>query len=151
MTKLRLAIVGAGPAGIYAADILLKAEKQFDVSIDLSPRAEDTGKLAGTDLRAGVATLPLLYLRAQSTTDAAAAALLVRLERGMSSEMNIPSDDADLTLAIAELRDHHVTARTLDEAHRWAREAVAALAPLPQGPVKKALTRFADTVVKRTS
>ncbi|HEV7948309.1 MAG TPA: FAD-dependent oxidoreductase [Glaciihabitans sp.] len=35
MTKLRLAIVGAGPAGIYAADILLKAEKKFDVSIDL--------------------------------------------------------------------------------------------------------------------
>lgn len=35
MSKLRLAIVGAGPAGIYAADIILKAEKQFDVSIDL--------------------------------------------------------------------------------------------------------------------
>ena len=35
MSTLRLAIVGAGPAGIYAADILLKAEKQFDVSIDL--------------------------------------------------------------------------------------------------------------------
>ncbi|MCU1469447.1 MAG: pyridine nucleotide-disulfide oxidoreductase [Glaciihabitans sp.] len=35
MTKLRLAIVGAGPAGIYAADILLKAETHFDVSIDL--------------------------------------------------------------------------------------------------------------------
>lgn len=35
MTKLRLAIVGAGPAGIYAADILLKAERAFDVSIDL--------------------------------------------------------------------------------------------------------------------
>jgi ferredoxin/flavodoxin---NADP+ reductase len=35
VTKLRLAIVGAGPAGIYAADILLKYEKQFDVSIDL--------------------------------------------------------------------------------------------------------------------
>ena len=33
--KLRLAIVGAGPAGIYAADILLKAERPFDVSIDL--------------------------------------------------------------------------------------------------------------------
>ena len=33
--KLRLAIVGAGPAGIYAADILLKADKQFEVSIDL--------------------------------------------------------------------------------------------------------------------
>lgn len=35
MTKLRLAIVGAGPAGIYAADILLKAEEQLDISIDL--------------------------------------------------------------------------------------------------------------------
>ncbi len=38
MTKLRLAIVGAGPAGIYAADILLKAERKFDVSIDLFDR-----------------------------------------------------------------------------------------------------------------
>jgi len=35
MRKLRLAIVGAGPAGIYAADILLKHERSFDVSIDL--------------------------------------------------------------------------------------------------------------------
>ncbi|WP_029149515.1 FAD-dependent oxidoreductase [Microbacterium indicum] len=34
-TKLRLAIVGAGPAGIYAADLLLKAERAFEVSIDL--------------------------------------------------------------------------------------------------------------------
>jgi ferredoxin--NADP+ reductase len=35
LTKLRLAIVGAGPAGIYAADILLKHERTFEVSIDL--------------------------------------------------------------------------------------------------------------------
>lgn len=38
MTKLRLAIVGAGPAGIYAADLVLKAERAFDVSIDLFER-----------------------------------------------------------------------------------------------------------------
>ncbi len=38
MTKMRLAIVGAGPAGIYAADILLKEERGFDVSIDLFDR-----------------------------------------------------------------------------------------------------------------
>jgi ferredoxin--NADP+ reductase len=36
--KLRLAIVGAGPAGIYAADILLKHDRPFDVSIDLFER-----------------------------------------------------------------------------------------------------------------
>lgn len=35
MTQLRLAVIGAGPAGIYASDILLKAERKFDVSIDL--------------------------------------------------------------------------------------------------------------------
>lgn len=32
---MRLAIVGAGPAGIYAADLLIKAERDFDVEIDL--------------------------------------------------------------------------------------------------------------------
>jgi ferredoxin--NADP+ reductase len=32
---MRLAIVGAGPAGIYAADLIIKAERNFDVSIDL--------------------------------------------------------------------------------------------------------------------
>ena len=32
---MRLAIVGAGPAGIYAADLIIKAERDFDVSIDL--------------------------------------------------------------------------------------------------------------------
>ena len=35
MSKLRLAIIGAGPAGIYAADLILKAERDFEVSIDL--------------------------------------------------------------------------------------------------------------------
>ena len=38
MPKLRLAIVGAGPAGIYAADIILKSERNVDVSIDLFER-----------------------------------------------------------------------------------------------------------------
>jgi heptaprenyl diphosphate synthase len=139
----------------------------IDDVIDLSPRSEDTGKLAGTDLRAGVATLPLLYLRELAVTDADAALLLARLETDGGSRFSALSDgesavdaplaairevdDADLTAAIAELRDHAVTARTLEEAHRWAREAVAALAPLPNGPVKKALTRFADTVVERSN
>ena len=35
MSTMRLAIVGAGPAGIYAADLLMKAERDFDVEIDL--------------------------------------------------------------------------------------------------------------------
>lgn len=35
MNKMRLAIVGAGPAGIYAADLMIKAERDFEISIDL--------------------------------------------------------------------------------------------------------------------
>jgi ferredoxin/flavodoxin---NADP+ reductase len=38
VTTLRLAIVGAGPAGIYAADLAKKADRGFDVSIDLFER-----------------------------------------------------------------------------------------------------------------
>lgn len=33
--SMRLAIIGAGPAGIYAADLLQKAERDFPVEIDL--------------------------------------------------------------------------------------------------------------------
>ena len=44
-----------------------------------------------------------------------------------------------------------MTAETLVEAHGWARDAVAALEPLPTGSVKKALTRFAETIVERSS
>jgi heptaprenyl diphosphate synthase len=60
-------------------------------------------------------------------------------------------DDVDVTEGVRALREHAVTRETLDEAHAWANDAVAALAPLPDGPVKKALTRFAETIVERSS
>jgi heptaprenyl diphosphate synthase len=116
----------------------------IDDVIDLSSATEETGKATGTDLRSGVATLPLLYLRELALTDASAANLL---ERVVDDE----SDDADFAVAVAQLRDHEVTKRTLDEAHRWSHDAVESLEPLPDGPVKKALTRFADTIVERSS
>src|SRR5690625_3493975 len=37
-TPFRVAIIGAGPAGIYAADLLTKAEHDLDLSIDLYER-----------------------------------------------------------------------------------------------------------------
>ncbi|NYF08930.1 heptaprenyl diphosphate synthase [Leifsonia sp. AK011] len=118
-----------------------------DDVIDLASELDDTGKTPGTDLRAGVATLPLLYLRRAAETDPDAAALLQRIERDTTS-FGEPNE-ADLDIAIAELRAHPVTQLTVDEAHRWARSAVEALDPLPEGPVKKALTKFAETIVER--
>jgi len=114
-----------------------------DDIIDLSAEFEQTGKEAGTDLRAGVATLPMLYLRRLAVDDAEAAALLARIEHDLN--------DDDFPLAIAELRKHDVSRQTLVEARRWAELAVADIAPLPDGPVKKALTRFAESIVERTN
>ena len=53
----------------------------IDDVIDLSPQPEETGKVPGTDLRAGVVTLPLLRLAELAKTDAASADLLDRIER----------------------------------------------------------------------
>ncbi len=118
----------------------------IDDVIDLA-EPEETGKAQGTDLRSGVATLPLLFLRRAALTDPDAAALLARIELSVGAE----PDDPELADAIADLRAHAVTAETLDEARRWAAEAVAALAPLPEGPVKLALTKFAEAVVERST
>ena len=138
------------PVAVYGEKIGV-AFQLIDDIIDLSPEADNTGKTAGTDLRAGVATLPVLYLRQLAKTDYDADDLLRRIDRDVTSAFYTEADPDELAASVAQLRDHPVTAQTLVEAHRWAREAVEALDPLPDGPVKKALTRFADTIVERST
>ena len=139
----------------------------IDDVIDLSPQPEETGKVPGTDLRAGVVTLPLLRLDELARTDAASADLLRRIKRDVvtvaepatafdphdtnTQAARIVPSRRSVDAIVAELREHEATRATLAEAHRWAREAVDALAPLPEGSVKKALTRFAETIVERQS
>jgi heptaprenyl diphosphate synthase len=132
------------PAQLFGERIGVAFQLIDDV-IDLSAHTDETGKSAGTDLRAGVPTLPLLYLRDAAASDAAAAALLGRIERASEA------DDAELAAVVAELRDHEVTQATLTEARRWSALAVEALGPLPDGPVKKALTKFAEAIVERSA
>jgi heptaprenyl diphosphate synthase len=119
----------------------------IDDVIDLAEPDAETGKTQGTDLRSGVATLPLLFLRRAARTDQRASDLLTRIERNV----DVHGSDDELAAAIADLRAHAVTSETLDEARRWAEEAVAALDPLPDGPVKLALTKFAEAVVERST
>ncbi|MBN9605383.1 MAG: polyprenyl synthetase family protein [Actinomycetales bacterium] len=121
----------------------------IDDVIDLSSASEQTGKLAGTDLRAGVPTLPMLYLERRAEYDADAAELVARIRRDAGSDS--PEDAADFAAAVAELHEHQVTRDTLAEAHRWAGRAVEALAPIPAGPVTTALTRFAEAIVERSN
>jgi heptaprenyl diphosphate synthase len=141
------------PVRIFGEKIGVAFQLVDDV-IDLSAPVEATGKTPGTDLRSGVSTLPLLYLRRLARTDEHAADLLVRLDLATMDPADHGDADPDsvvFTAAIAELRAHDVTQQTLAEARRWASEAIQALGPLPTGPVKKALTRFAEAIVQRSS
>jgi heptaprenyl diphosphate synthase len=120
----------------------------LDDVIDLSADPAETGKVPGTDLRAGVPTMPYLVL--SERTDAASRVLRDRIDDGVARIAD-GADPALLDDALAELRDHEATQSTLDLAHSWSNEAIEALAPLPDGPVREALTRFAQAVADRSS
>ncbi len=120
----------------------------LDDVMDLSADPDETGKVPGTDLRAGVPTMPYLLLGRRG--DEASIALRVRIDDGVA-RIAAGADPAILDDALAELREHVSTRQTLDLAHEWSKEAIAALAPLPPGPVRDALTRFAEAVADRSS
>ncbi|MDR6168749.1 MULTISPECIES: polyprenyl synthetase family protein [Microbacterium] len=120
----------------------------LDDVIDLSADPEATGKVPGTDLRAGVPTMP--YLLLTRADDEASRELAATIDRGVA-EIAEGADPAILDEPLARLRDHAVTAETRRLAEKWADDAVAALAPLPSGAVRDALTRFAEVVVDRAS
>ena len=117
-----------------------------DDVIDLRSDAKTTGKTPGTDLREGVATMPVLALRARvaAGADASDAALLGRITGDLA-------DDAALADVVSELAAHSVVDETAALARHWSREARAAIAPLPDGAVKDALLSFADALVARAS
>ncbi len=138
----------------YAEPLRLYGEKVgvafqlIDDVLDLSAKPEDTGKVPGTDLRAGVDTMPSLLLKARE--DAASVDLAARIDAGVA-EISAGADPRILDSAITELRDHAVTRQTLELARTWTRDAVALLDALPKGTVREALTRFAETLADRSS
>lgn len=109
----------------------------LDISAD-----ESSGKRPGTDLRAGVPTLPTLLLRQAAQSDTKAAELIAIIDAGLE-------DDRVFESALAGLRSHPVLEQSYQTAKAWADEAVAALASLPDSSVKTALVAFADAVVER--
>lgn len=112
----------------------------IDDVIDLQSDSATSGKTPGTDLLAGVPTLPTLYLRQMATTDAAAAELVASIDA---------VTEETLAAVVKELGAHEATNRAYLEAKRWAADAVGALAPLPNSPAKQAMIAFAEAVVDR--
>jgi len=127
------------PMRIYGEKVGVAFQLIDDV-IDIA--SDDSGKTPGTDLRAGVPTMPTLLLRAHAATDPKAQELVEIIDAGLE-------DDAQLALAVSKLREHPALEEAYQLAKTWATDAVAALAPLPDSPVKDALRVFAEAVVDR--
>lgn len=117
-----------------------------DDVLDVMSDSKKSGKTPGTDLREGVDTLPVLLLKGQrdrGTIDAAGMEILDLLENADLS------DDAQLDHVVQLLRRHPVLEQVRDLAQKWTDEAIATLAPLPEGDVKEALKVFATSLINR--
>ncbi|OCC10867.1 polyprenyl synthetase family protein [Streptomyces sp. PTY087I2] len=115
-----------------------------DDVLDIASDSHESGKTPGTDLREGIATLPVLRLRAQAAADGKPDDLeLVELLDG-----DLSSDDA-LAEVLRRLRAHPALEQARQDTVRYAQEARATLAPLPEGYAKAALEELCDAVVHR--
>lgn len=116
-----------------------------DDVLDLTSSQDVLGKTPGTDLREGVATMPVLLLQRDAvagTIDEAGREILEALAGDLSSEEGL----ADV---VTRLRAHPVMEEARELARSWAADAVAQLDVLPESPAKAALRDFAEIVVDR--
>ena len=115
-----------------------------DDVLDIASDSHESGKTPGTDLREGIATLPVLRLREQAARSGRAEdlALCELLESDLS-------DDARHARALAALRAHPALEQARRDTVRYVEEARAALAPLPECDAKRALQELCDAVVHR--
>jgi len=113
-----------------------------DDILDVTSDSDESGKTPGTDLREGVATLPVLLARRSG------AAADDRLKELLGADL---SDDARHAETLALLRAHPAIGEARAYVERLAREAQEHLAVLPAGPARQALHDFAEVVATRTA
>ncbi|CAM5452936.1 polyprenyl synthetase family protein [Streptomyces atroolivaceus] len=115
-----------------------------DDVLDIASDSHESGKTPGTDLREGIPTLPVLHLRARAAAEGRPEDKeLVELLDGDLS------DDARLAEALRGLRAHPALEQARRDTVRYAQEARATLAPLPECYAKAALEELCDAVVHR--
>jgi heptaprenyl diphosphate synthase len=117
----------------------------FQVSddvIDIASPEEDSGKTPGTDLREGVATLPMLYAAQQPGPGAA------RLRELLAAPV---TDDGLVEEALALLRASDGLDRARDTLREQAAQARDELANLPACSARDALASLTVFVVDRTA
>lgn len=115
-----------------------------DDVLDIASDSHESGKTPGTDLREGIATLPVLRLRERAARLGLAEDLA--LCELLDSDL---TDDTRHAEALRLLRAHPALGQARRDTVRYAEEARSALAPLPDGPAKSALVELCDAVVHR--
>jgi len=115
-----------------------------DDVLDIASDSHESGKTPGTDLREGIATLPVLHLRARAeATGAPEDRALCELLAGDLA------DDARHAEVLRRLRAHPALEQARRDTLRYAAEARSMLAPLPEGAAKSALEGLCDAVAHR--
>ncbi|WEH35329.1 polyprenyl synthetase family protein [Streptomyces sp. AM 4-1-1] len=134
-----------------AIDILTQYGERLGVAfqladdvLDIASDSHESGKTPGTDLREGIPTLPVLHLRAHAAVGGGPddLALVALLDGDLT-------DDARHADALRGLRAHPALEQARRDTVRYAEEARATLAPLPEGYAKAALEELCDAVVHR--
>ena len=142
-------MAGAEP---WVVDILTQYGERMGMAfqladdvLDIASDGHESGKTPGTDLREGVPTLPILLLQQMPAddTDPADARLRELLQ------LDLTDDDLHAE-ALRLLRKHPALEHARRETLRYAEEARALLAPLPECPAKAALQGLCDAVAIRT-
>ena len=113
-----------------------------DDLIDIVSPGGTSGKSPGTDLREGIATLPVLFTLADDDPGEA------RLRELVSGPV---TDDDDHAEALELLRGSAGLARAGEVLRDYADRARARLEAVPEGDVREALSALCDYVVTRTS
>lgn len=121
-------------------ELLGVAFQLADDLLDITSDAAESGKTPGTDLRAGVATLPVLYACASVDPEDA------RLQELLSGDL---SNDTLHAEALTSLRQHPAIDQARQHADSVAREAQRVLDPLGDGPAQDALRALAVGVAHR--
>jgi heptaprenyl diphosphate synthase len=112
-----------------------------DDILDIASESEESGKTPGTDLREGIATLPVLY--ALRSTDAGSA----RLRSLVSGPL---PDDAEHAEALTLLRASSAMSEARATLHTYAGTARDTLAGLPDVAARAALEALTEIVIART-
>ncbi len=113
-----------------------------DDVIDISSESHQSGKTPGTDLREGVPTLVTLNVMSSTRSE----------DRDLIELLKAPiKDDAVVSQVLQQLRSHVALEQSREQLQQIARDARAALSPLPVNDVTGALFSLCDAIIIRSA